>query len=198
MGDLLGQVRERLAPDDAVLCRIGAGAGEYAVATIHRAENTDDPARLAAILTGLGRLAFPVVFPVHPRTRAAVALNGLQGLLEGGRLAVTEPLGYYEMLGLVKSARCVITDSGGLQKEAVWLGVPCVTVRDETEWIETLEGGWNVVVGANPERLVAAATRPRPTTPCPAVFGDGRAAVRIVEVLLAEIQDGSLRRGPGR
>jgi UDP-N-acetylglucosamine 2-epimerase len=190
MGDLLALARERLASNNTILGRFGVSAGGYAVATVHRAENTDDPARLAEILTGLCRLSVPVVFPVHPRTRGALEGRGLAPVVERGRVIVAEPLGYFEMLGLVRSARCVITDSGGLQKEAVWLGVPCVTVRDETEWVETLEGGWNVLVGANAARLVEAASRTRPATAPPPVFGDGRAAERIVEILAAGLDGG--------
>jgi UDP-GlcNAc3NAcA epimerase len=187
MGDLLELLQGRLAAHDAIRNRFGVRAGAYAVATVHRAENTDNLARLGEILSGLGRLGIPVVFPMHPRTRGVIERHELGADLDGGTVITSEPLGYLDMLALVSTARCVITDSGGLQKEAVWLGVPCVTVRDETEWIETLEGGWNVLVGADAARLVSAAERERPETKPPAVFGGGHASRRIVEVLVRDL-----------
>ena len=163
-----------------VLERLGVLPGAYYLATIHRVANTDDPARLAEILEGLRRLDGTVVFPVHPRTRKAAEAASL--VMDGGLMAV-EPVGYGDMLVLEKNARCVLTDSGGVQKEAYLLAVPCVTLREETEWPETLQGGWNVLAGTDPERVVGAATRPAPEghpAPC---FGDGRAAERIVRAL---------------
>lgn len=131
--------------------------GTYYVATVHRAENTDDLARLAGIFEGLGRLELPVILPLHPRTRAR--LNST--IQVPANVELREPVGYLAILTLVQHARTVLTDSGGLQKEAVWLGVPCVTLRDETEWVETLQGGWNQLAGADPARIMAAvASRP--------------------------------------
>jgi len=132
--------------------------GTYYVATVHRAENTDDPSRLQGIFEGLGQLALPVILPLHPRTRAR--LDGTIWI--PANVELREPVGYLAMLTLVQHARAVLTDSGGLQKEAIWLGIPCITLREETEWVETLEGGWNQLVGADPDRIAAAATR-RPT-----------------------------------
>ncbi len=140
----------------------------YYLATVHRAENTDDPARLAGIFAGLGRLGAPVLLPLHPRTRHRLGRLGVPGNVE-----LMEPTGYLAMLTLVRNARGVLTDSGGLQKEAFWLGVPCVTLREETEWVETLHGGWNRLAGADPDAIAAAARRapegPRGT------LGDARA-----------------------
>ncbi len=150
--------------------------GEYYVATIHRAENTDDAQRLASIFEGFGRIDAPVVLPLHPRTRGC-----LGGVDVPANVEIVAPLGYLSMLSLVKRARGVLTDSGGLQKEAVWLGVPCVTLRDETEWIETTERGWNQVVGADADRIAeAAATPPQPPPP---IFTERGAAKRIAAVL---------------
>ncbi len=163
-----------------VLKRLGVSPGGYYLATIHRAGNTDDPARLADILAGLRRLDAPVVFPVHPRTRKAAEAASLA--IGDGMLAV-DPVGYGDMLVLQKNARCVLTDSGGVQKEAYLLGVPCVTLREETEWPETLEGGWNVLAGVDPASIAEAATRPAPKGRPVACFGDGRAAERIVKAL---------------
>jgi UDP-GlcNAc3NAcA epimerase len=129
-------------------------SGSYHVSTVHRAENTDVPGRLQDILEGLGRLDRPVLLPAHPRVRDRL-LDGSQRVPPN--VMVREPATYLELLTLVRHADRVLTDSGGLQKEAVWLGKPCVTLRDETEWVETLEGGWNRVVGADPDAMVAAA-----------------------------------------
>jgi UDP-GlcNAc3NAcA epimerase len=163
-----------------VLERLGVSPDAYYLATIHRAANTDDPARLASILEGLQRLGGPVVFPVHPRTRKAAEAASLT---MGDGLMAVDPVGYVDMLVLEKNARCVLTDSGGVQKEAYLLAVPCVTLREETEWPETLENGWNVLTGTDPERIINAATRPAPDSEPTRCFGDGRAAERIVRAL---------------
>jgi len=155
----------------------------YVVATVHRAENTDDPARLAGILEGLGLVAAdaPVVLPLHPRTRGVIRTLGLEDLLVP--LRVTEPLSFLEMVRLEASARAIFTDSGGVQKEALYLQVPCVTLRDETEWVETVELGWNRLVGSRPRDILAgwrqlvASACPPPATP----YGGGHAAELIVE-----------------
>lgn len=150
--------------------------GSYFVATVHRAENTDDPERLQGIFEGLARVGAPVTMPLHPRTKAR-----LNGIAVPPNVHTTPPVGYLSMLSLVKNARGVLTDSGGLQKEAVWLGVPCITLRDETEWVETMERGWNTVVGADSDRIAAAASR-TPEPPAPE-FAEPGAAKRIVAIL---------------
>jgi UDP-N-acetylglucosamine 2-epimerase len=154
--------------------------GEYVLATVHRAANTDDPSRLADILEALALLREPVVLPLHPRTRAALMSTDIE--IEAP-VRVIEPVGYLDMLALEQAARMVITDSGGVQKEAYLLAVPCVTLRDETEWIETLADEWNVLAGADAERIVAAGKRARPSGAPPPVFGDGHAAEHMVGVL---------------
>ena len=165
--------RERKAP--ASLRKHGSQG--YYLATVHRAENTDVPERLAGIVEGLGRLDAPVSFPVHPRTR-----EKLRGMVLPEHVEVMPPVGYMEMLALVWNARAVLTDSGGLQKESAWLNVPCVTLRDETEWVETLERGWNRLVGTNPARIAAAAAQ-APEPPAPTI-GEPGASDRIAEILL--------------
>lgn len=137
--------------------------GTYALATVHRAENTDDPDRLAAILEGLGSLGIPVVLPLHPRTRSR-----LKGAVVAASVEIVDPVGYLAMLTLIRNARRVLTDSGGLQKEALWLGTPCVTLRDETEWVETLEGGWNRLAGADAGRIRELASL-EPEGPAPSM-----------------------------
>ncbi len=166
---------------------LGLEPGRYAVVTVHRAENTDDPVRLAAILSGLARLELPVVFPMHPRTRGRIADHGLSHLRSAGWI---DPLGYLDMLALVGHAAVVLTDSGGLQKEAAFLGVPCVTLRDQTEWPDTLELGWNTLAGADADRLLEAVrtTRSRTSGSVSELherFGGGLAAERIRMAILA-------------
>lgn len=176
MFDATRAFAERATERVSLASLVAHAPGAYMVATIHRAENTDDPARLAGIFEGLGRVGLPVVLPLHPRTRARLEVVRVPENVE-----ITPPLGYLAMLRIVRSAKCVLTDSGGLQKEALWLGVPCVTLRDETEWVETLEGGWNRLAGANPSRIVALAnTPPESEAPTPALAG---AAMQIAEIL---------------
>jgi UDP-GlcNAc3NAcA epimerase len=180
MYDSLLQQRQSGRLDGAALSRWELSPGEYALTTVHRAANTDDPSRLGLILTALGRLQETVVFPVHPRTRKAMLAAGLSA---PQNVRTVEPLGYVDMLLLESNARCVLTDSGGVQKEAFIFGVPCVTLRDETEWPETVDCGWNVLAGCDVERIVAAAGRQAPLSERPLVFGDGHAAEKIAEVL---------------
>ena len=161
----------------------GVEPGGYALATVHRAENTDDADRLQAILAALGRVAaeLPVVFPVHPRTR-----DRLGGAVVPGGIVMVPPIGYRRLLCLEARARVGLTDSGGVQKELFWLGTPCVTLRRETEWVETLDGGRNVLVDADPAAIVGAALRPiGRLDPPPPVYGDGRAAAAIAGTLAA-------------
>lgn len=173
--------RLRLAQErSGIIERLGLSPGEYVLVTVHRAANTDDQAALAGILDALALLEEPVVFPIHPRTRLALASSDLE---MAPSVQVIEPLGYLEMLALERAARMVLTDSGGVQKEAYLLGVPCTTLRNETEWPETLARGWNVLAGSDPSRIVDAARRSPPAGEPPNVFGDGRAAEAIVECL---------------
>jgi UDP-N-acetylglucosamine 2-epimerase len=159
----------------------GVSAGRYFLATIHRAGNTDDANRLAAIVEALSQLSLPVLLPAHPRLTQAMTAAGLQA---GPRVRVIAPVGYIEMMTLTRHARAVLTDSGGLQKEAYWLGVPCVTLRDETEWTETVAAGWNVLAGASPQRIVAAADAAARPQSRPPLYGDGRTAETIVRLLV--------------
>ena len=177
MCDALLQHAPIAAAKSRVISDLALTRGGYVLATVHRAANTDDPHRLADIIDALALLHEPVVLPMHPRTRAA--LMGTDIEVEPP-VRIIDPVGYLDMLALEQGARMVLTDSGGVQKEAYLLGVPCVTLRDETEWIETLEGGWNVLAGSDTERILAAARRPHPAGDPPPVFGDGHAAEKMV------------------
>jgi UDP-N-acetylglucosamine 2-epimerase len=160
-------------------------AEEYLLATVHRPYNTDVQGNLQTILAAFAELGEPVVFPVHPRTRRKMQEFGLMpgGKGEAGDVRILEPVGYLDMLMLEQNARLILTDSGGMQKEAFFFAVPCVTLRPETEWVETVEAGWNVVVGADRQRIVEAVRHLAPAGQPGAIFGDGRAAERIVDVL---------------
>jgi UDP-GlcNAc3NAcA epimerase len=163
-----------------VLNRLGLQPKSYALVTVHRAANTDDPARLGGIVAALNRAPEPVVFPAHPRTRKALAQLGLSF---ASHVRMIEPVGYFDMMMLEENARLIATDSGGVQREAYFLGVPCLTLRDETEWAETVTAGWNRLVGVEPERVLAewaAFVRPAEQPP---IFGDGTAGERIAHIL---------------
>jgi UDP-GlcNAc3NAcA epimerase len=168
------------AMEAAVLARYNAQHGAYYLATVHRPANTDDAGAMRSLFTAFGRLDAPVVLPLHPRTRAALAEASISA---PANVRAVDPVGYFEMLALERNARAVLSDSGGVRREAYFLGVPSVTLRDDTEWPETLAGGWDVLAGTDADKIVAAAQRPRPEAPPPPIFGDGRAAARIVEVL---------------
>lgn len=165
-----------------VLERLGLKRGEYYFATVHRAANTDDVARFLSILSAFSRLSHPVVFPVHPRSKAMI--SGLGEEIVSNVIAIP-PSGYFATIALVMGARKVLTDSGGLQKEAFFLGTPCVTLRDRTEWTETVEAGRNRVVGADREAIVESAEEwePDPTPPDLDLYGGGKACERIVAEL---------------
>lgn len=167
--------RPRVLPPD-----IGA-EGPFLLATIHRADNTDDSERLRSIVTALGELPAPVVLVAHPRLVSRAASFGVE--LASESVYPVAPLGYADMVRAIMSSAGVVTDSGGLQKEAFLLGAPCTTLRTETEWVETLADGWNVL-DPDLKALRDIALRPAPTTAREQPYGDGRAASRVVEALL--------------
>jgi UDP-N-acetylglucosamine 2-epimerase (non-hydrolysing)/UDP-GlcNAc3NAcA epimerase len=173
------QPRARLRRD--VLDELGLGPGAYVLATAHRAGNVDDPARLARLVELLEDVDGPVVLPLHPRTRARLDAAGLRGRLERA-VRLSPPLGYLDFTALLCNARAVLTDSGGVQKEAYLAGVRCVTLRDETEWVETVAAGWNTLVGLDAAAARAALAAPAPAER-PELYGDGRAGERVVASL---------------
>lgn len=180
VGDVMFDVLTLSLPykNDAALDAEGVRPGEYYVMTLHRAGNTDDPERLAAIVKAAGSLDRPVLFPVHPRTTKAMAKAGI---VAEGSLRAKSPMGYLDFLALQAHARAIMTDSGGVQKEAYMLGVPCITLRAETEWTETVDAGWNVLVDADPDAVVAATERTVPAAR-PPLYGDGHAAEKIADI----------------
>jgi UDP-GlcNAc3NAcA epimerase len=184
VGDVMADANRQLAPIARERSRIleehGLEPGGYLVATVHREANVQ-PERLTRIADGLSRLPEPVLFPAHPRTRAALASNTV---LLAPHVRVLDPLGYLDFAALASQARVIVTDSGGLQKEAYWYGVPCVTMRPSTEWVDTVELGANTLVDDDPDRLVEAVSHARMPTERPTLYGDGHASDRIAELLV--------------
>ena len=164
----------------------GVEPGGYLLVTAHRAGNVDDPERLRLLVELLEGLPGTAIFPLHPRTRARLEAADLLGRLSGAPgLKLTRPLGYLDFLTLARHARAILTDSGGVQKEAYLLGTPCITLRDTTEWVETVEQGWNVLVGLDRAAAFAALERRPPPGERPELYGGGHAAERICDVLAA-------------
>lgn len=161
---------------------LGIATGDYVLATVHRARNTDDPDRLAAILDGLAAVDGPVVVPLHPRTADRLAAFDLHDRATA-ELDLVDPVGYLDFVALLDGARAVATDSGGVQKEAYFLDTPCVTLREETEWVETVACGANELVGADAAAIAAALADPTVPDEDPQPYGDGDAAGRIADLL---------------
>jgi len=197
MADALQFAATKATAQSDILARLGLKPQGYLLATLHRAENTDDPDRLGVIITALSELAAqePVILPLHPRTKKILerTLNLEPGTLnieprtlnlERPSLRFLDPVGYFDIIALEKSARMLLTDSGGMQKEAYWLKVPCVTLRDETEWVETVASGWNILTGADRGRIIDAVRTFKPPAAHTPLYGDGKAATRCLQALL--------------
>jgi UDP-N-acetylglucosamine 2-epimerase len=185
MSDSIQYAALRTERSSHIVERMKLHPREYLLVTVHRAENTEDPVTLRRILQTLTSIQEQIVFPVHPRTQkkineTAVEL-GYRSL--GSNVSMIEPVGYFDMVALTKSARLVLTDSGGLQKEAYWLGVPCLTMREETEWTETLEHGWNTLVGTDPSRITELVGTVKIPKDRPVLYGDGNVSPQCVEIL---------------
>jgi len=179
MIDALAWVLQRTQTPGA-RARLGLERGAYLLATVHRAENTDNTDRLRAILAALDEIDEPVVFPVHPRTRRAIESLGWT---PAPRVSLIDPIGYRDMIELERDARMILTDSGGMQKEAYFLRVPCVILRDETEWVEIVDAGWAALAGADRDRVKSAVRSLAPRSQHVPLHGDGRAATRCVTYL---------------
>ncbi|WP_353439141.1 UDP-N-acetylglucosamine 2-epimerase (non-hydrolyzing) [Polynucleobacter sp. UK-FUSCHL-C3] len=160
VGDVMYDValfyRERAQKNSLILSSLGLTSKNFALATCHRAENTDDPQRLASILEAFSEIAkdLPLVLPLHPRTKKLITENNLSSLLDS--IIITDPLSFLDMTALEQGAKIILTDSGGVQKEAFFYNTPCITLRDETEWVETVSLGWNQLVGANTKAIIQA------------------------------------------
>jgi UDP-GlcNAc3NAcA epimerase len=183
VGDVMADAAARFGPlareRSGILAALDVTPGAYVLATVHREANVR-PERLRRIVEGLGRSALPVVFPAHPRTRNALDEHAIP-LPEA--VTLLEPLGYLDFAALASQAAVIATDSGGLQKEAYWYGVPCVTMRPSTEWVDTVAVGANVLVDDDPERIAGALAGARMPAEPPLLYGDGHASERIVTVL---------------
>lgn len=184
VGDLMADALAHNLPlareRSRILQSLHLAQGKYALATLHRAANTDDPDRLRSILAALSSLPVKVVFPVHPRTRKLLDETAAQ---TGSNVLLLEPLGYFDSLVLQENADCILTDSGGMQREAYLLGVRCITLREETEWVETVAAGWNKLAGVDGAAIRAAFEGWRPAGQRLALYGDGKAAERICQIL---------------
>jgi UDP-GlcNAc3NAcA epimerase len=183
VGDVMLDANLQLAPiareRSGALVAAGVARGEYVLATIHRPVNVERES-LTNIVQGFGRLDEAVVFPAHPRTRDALTSNGIE---LPANVVLLPPAGYLDFAALASQARVVVTDSGGVQKEAYWYAVPCVTVRTTTEWVETVEAGWNRLVAADADAFAGAVSTAQPPLNHPPLYGDGHAAELIADVL---------------
>lgn len=168
----------------SILPQLRVEKKKYALATVHRAGNTDDPTRLRSILDALGSLPVPVIFPVHPRTRNLIHDSKF---VVNSNVTLIQPLGPLEIVELLENADCLLTDSGGMQKEAYLLGVRCITLREETEWVETVSAGWNSLAGVDAKRIQSLFETWKPEAKRPLVYGDGRAAEKICRILQNEL-----------
>ena len=187
VGDVMVDVAMKVQPTargrQDVVSSYGLEPREYVLATAHRSGNVDRPERLAQLVELLLAVPYQVLLPLHPRTHARLRAAGLlERLQRSGRLVVTPPLGYLALTALLLNARAVLTDSGGLQKEAYLAGIPCITLRATTEWVETVEHGWNVLVDLDVDAVLQALER-EPPAERPPLYGDGRAAERVVAAL---------------
>ncbi|HWD84191.1 MAG TPA: UDP-N-acetylglucosamine 2-epimerase (non-hydrolyzing) [Solirubrobacteraceae bacterium] len=194
VGDVMVDVAARIQPRarqmQDVLGARGLRAGEYLLVTAHRAGNVDPPERLERLVELLLSLPAPAILPLHPRTRSRLVQDGLlERLANAPRLKLTAPLGYVETMALLTNASALLTDSGGLQKEAYLARIPCLTLRPNTEWVETVQSGWNQLVDLDPAAVAGALEAPPPSEH-PPLYGDGRAGERVVEALRSRFGGG--------
>jgi len=184
MIDALLMFSEKAQQHSTLMHDLGLKKNGYLLATIHRAYNTDNPQTLKEIISILTQTDELVIFPIHPRTRQKMQEYGLQDGKLPGNLRLVDPLPYLDMLTLEQNARMILTDSGGIQKEAYFFGIPCLTLRSETEWVETVNNGWNLLVGIDPQRILAGLRHVFPDKDqSPILFGNGRSAYEIVRIL---------------
>lgn len=166
-----------------ILDKLGLHPKEYLLATIHRSANTDEVKNLRVLLEAFVESGKTIVFPVHPRTRKVIDDAGLNGAIYGSNVRLVDPVGYIDFLKLEKNAAKILTDSGGVQKEAFFFAVPCITLRDTTEWVETVDSGWNILVNVNKELLLSQISEFNPSGEPARLFGDGKASLYIAQLL---------------
>ncbi|MGY0694387.1 non-hydrolyzing UDP-N-acetylglucosamine 2-epimerase [Virgibacillus sp. FSP13] len=183
MNDAVLRFKRHALQQSTILKALSLTKANYYLATIHRAENTDDPKRLKSILNAFQQLDMEVVLPLHPRTKQKINQFGLTELISSTPVKIVEPQRYFDMLAIASQANAILTDSGGVQKEAYMLRVPCITVRDETEWIETVRSGWNHLVGADTGLIVDTVKSFQVPKQYPQLFGDGKTSKKIIEIL---------------
>jgi UDP-GlcNAc3NAcA epimerase len=184
MIDLNYRFDSQIKANNEILKKYGLKSGEFALLTCHRASNTDNIENLKSILSAIGEIKIPVIFPLHPRTKAVIEKNGLNGMLEAEHIKVSKPLGYLDTQSLIQKARFVMTDSGGVTKEAYYYRTPGIIIDKQTEWIETVNEGWNIITGPNKEKILDGVNgRPLPKihSNC---LGNGKASEKIADVLL--------------
>jgi UDP-GlcNAc3NAcA epimerase len=168
-----------------IMDNLGLIKGKYALATVHRASNTDDKENMLLILSAFGGISSQVVFPVHPRTRKMMQEWGLS---VNSNVKMIEPVGHFDMLTLQENANCILTDSGGVQKEAYIVGVRCITLREETEWVETVNAGWNILAGVDVKKILDSFESWFPQAERKPLYGDGHAAEQICKILLSTLK----------
>ncbi|WP_346939235.1 non-hydrolyzing UDP-N-acetylglucosamine 2-epimerase [uncultured Clostridium sp.] len=180
MYDTINHFKEKAEVKSSILNDLNITKKNYILSTIHRAENTNDINRLSSILTALNSANEDIILPLHPRTKKFIKDYGLK---IGAKVHIINPVGYLDMIKLMNNSKKIVTDSGGIQKEAYFLEVPCITMRDETEWIETVNNGWNIIVGSNTEKILHAIKNFNPITIPEKVFGNGNASEIITNII---------------
>jgi UDP-N-acetylglucosamine 2-epimerase len=185
MADALFHNLERARTKSKIMSQLGLEKGKYALATVHRASNTDNEQNVRSILSAFGSLSSRVVFPVHPRTRKMMQEWGIS---VNSNVMMIKPVGHFDMLTLQENANCILTDSGGVQKEAYLVGVRCITLREETEWVETVDAGWNRLAGVDAKMILENFESWFPQTERPPLYGDGHAAAQIFEILSSRLK----------
>jgi UDP-N-acetylglucosamine 2-epimerase (non-hydrolysing) len=188
IGDVMFDAARRFAPiaerASTILNDLSLAPGEFILLTLHRAENTDDKQNMTNIISALFNSPKQIVFPVHPRTEKCLQLYDLYEQIKKSRhISLIEPVSYIDMIVLEKNAQKILTDSGGVQKEAYFYQVPCITLREETEWVETVSAGWNCLVGANYEKIMEAVENFAPSSPAKDFYGDGTASLKLSRIL---------------
>ena len=190
MLDAMMQILPIARQKSNILAKLTSKKKKYSLVTIHRAANTDDASRLYQIATALNEVQETIIFPVHPRTHKALISNEIRFT---DRIKVVGPLGYFDMVVLEENARLIATDSGGVQREAYFLGIPCLTLRDETEWIATIKSGWNKLVGADYKKIISNWFSFMPHSARPLIFGDGLAGQKIADIIGSATNKSSLQ-----